>query len=88
MDQAESNWREIVTMIVIHLLKEVLFWATDGNRKSNVSFFGVGLPPFHGQEKLLLMTVARRYKGDGVKTLRKQKNSISGCRPWLKNVCA
>ena len=34
------------------------------------------------------MTVAWSYKRDGVKTLQKGKNSISGWRLWLKNVCA
>ena len=39
----------------------------DGNRKSNVSFFWRAFAPYHGQEKLLLMTVALRYKCNGVK---------------------
>ena len=28
------------------------------------------------------------HKRDGVKTPQKGKHSTSGCRPWLKNVCA
>ena len=69
-------------------LKHRRSWAADCNRKSNVSCFWRGFAPYHGQEKLLLITVAWRYNRDDVKTLQKGKNSISGCRPWLINVCA
>ena len=58
----------------------------DGNRKSNVSFlfFGVVLLLTTDRKKLLLITVVRPYKRDGVKTLQKGKNLISGCRSSLR----
>ena len=42
----------------IRELKHRRLSATDGNRKSNAFLFWRGFAPYHGQEKVLLMTVA------------------------------
>ena len=46
-------------------------------------FFWRGFAPYHGQEKLLLMAEAWRYKRNGVKMLQKGKNLISGSKTYV-----
>ena len=80
------KWFETDTF---HSIKHRRSWDTDGNRKSNLSFFWRGFAPHHGQEKLgLLMTVAWRYKRDGVKTLQKGKKfNFRGPSVVQKRLC-
>ena len=69
-------------------LKQRRSWATDGNRNSNVSFFGAFLLLTTEGKALVGPLWLDLTKRGGVKTLQKGKESTSGCRPWLtKRLC-
>ena len=87
------RWHENAPVAVRGSKTSVLKFSNDHGghgRQPEVECFVLwrGFASYHGQEKLLLMTVAWRCQRDGVKTIKKGKNAISGCRPWPKNVCA